>query len=95
MSPSKRERNRRHNRARRRQARGVTVSRFLIAARDGWRCGLCGEPITRTPDLTIDHIVPLCAGGTSHPNNLQAAHRVCNERKGNTLPVSATAEEVA
>lgn len=59
-----------------------------IFARDGWVCGLCAkqiDPDLRHPDPmspSIDHIVPLAAGGSDVPVNLQAAHLVCNTRKG-------------
>lgn len=66
---------RQHRRERRR------VRRLAIAERDGWCCGICGGLIAPA-DLHIDHIVPLCQGGSSHPENLQATHGVCNLRKG-------------
>lgn len=67
---------------------GDLVSRLEVADRSGWRCGLCGKTIRRTleyPDprcLSVDHVVPLSEGGTSDLANLQAAHLVCNLRKG-------------
>lgn len=33
--------------------------------RDGYRCLFCGA----TSPLTTDHIVPVCFGGSNHPNN--------------------------
>lgn len=59
-----------------------------IYARDGWRCGICGEPVDpRAPlnggaDPTIDHIVPISRGGADAPSNVRLAHRLCNLRKG-------------
>lgn len=46
------------------------------------RCGYClsDEALTGTP-LTIDHIVPLAAGGSSERDNLWLACRACNEFK--------------
>jgi hypothetical protein len=55
--------------------------RQRIAERDGWICGICGAPIARA-QLHIDHIVPVCRGGTSDASNLQAAHARCNLAKG-------------
>ena len=47
-------------------------------------CGICGEPM---PDdyglIHIDHILPVSKGGGNDRDNLQAAHAVCNIRKGN------------
>lgn len=45
-------------------------------------CAICGLPPTPTDPLHADHIVPLSMGGTNTPDNLQAAHRTCNIRKG-------------
>lgn len=56
--------------------------------RDGWRCGLCGETIDsqlRWPDpwsASLDHVLPLAAGGQHTRHNTQAAHLQCNIRKG-------------
>ena len=51
-------------------------------------CGICWEPLP--DDLSLidpDHIEPRGMGGAnhdSHPDNIQAAHRPCNRRKGST-----------
>lgn len=42
--------------------------------RDGWRCVFC----QRETSLTVDHIVPVCFGGTSHPSNLRTVCDPCN-----------------
>jgi hypothetical protein len=67
--------------------------RFVIveklAARDGWRCHLCGERIvanTCSPNPrcpTIDHVVPKSKGGSDRLENLKLAHKECNQRRGN------------
>jgi len=75
-------------RARKRGARVETFHRADLAARDGWRCGLCSKPID--PDLawphpkspSVDHVVPLAMGGEHSLANAQLAHLVCNTRKG-------------
>lgn len=67
----------------------VTVADLV--ARDGWVCGLCGDPVDmahRHPhprSLTIDHVVPLSRGGEHSIANTQIAHSVCNTRKGNRM----------
>jgi|688.fasta_scaffold78156_1 hypothetical protein len=69
---------------------GITLN--AVGDRDEWICQLCGEAITDPSSRVgpeapcIDHIVPL-----NHPenhkhghvwDNVQVAHRKCNERKG-------------
>lgn len=60
-----------------------------IFDRDGWVCGLCQDPIpTGVPkrhplSASLDHIVPLSLGGPHTHDNVQAAHLICNGRKGN------------
>jgi 5-methylcytosine-specific restriction enzyme A len=43
-------------------------------------CSQCGT----SEDLTADHLVPLAAGGTSTPENVQVLCRRCNSGKGAT-----------
>ena len=54
-----------------------------LFTRDGGRCGVCGRPVSmEMDDSHVDHIVPASRGGTDDIDNLQLAHRICNERKG-------------
>ena len=48
-----------------------------LAQRDGWGCVFCGAA-TEVETVTIEHFVPLTAGGNSHMANLSLAHRDCN-----------------
>ncbi|MFZ0324738.1 MAG: HNH endonuclease [Actinomycetes bacterium] len=63
-----------------------------MLARDGYICGICTLEIRQDVDvlhplaLTIDHIMPLAAGGADSVDNLQPAHRLCNVEKGDDLP---------
>jgi hypothetical protein len=50
----------------------------IVANRDGVKCGYCGTQF----DLTVDHITPISAGGSNHPDNLQILCRSCNGKKG-------------
>ena len=47
-------------------------------------CGLCKQPVEEK-DATLDHIIPRSHGGTSRWDNLQLAHRECNEIKADTI----------
>lgn len=75
-------------RARKRAAFVSTVNRQAIFRRDRWTCRICGRHLKRNAVVphplapTIDHIVPLAKGGTHEPANVQAAHFLCNSRKG-------------
>ena len=57
----------------------VKLSRREVFARDGHTCQYCG---TTSRDLTIDHVVPRHRGGSHEWENLVAACRICNHRKG-------------
>lgn len=54
-----------------------------ILADAGYRCGYCrsDERITGIR-LSVEHIVPLAAGGLTERANLWRSCRECNERKG-------------
>lgn len=76
----------------RRQARSVLL---MLFARQCGKCFYCGAPMRLVPrgvhhdgrrDLaTIDHKIPVCAGGRSNRGNLVAAHAGCNRAKGDSL----------
>ncbi|EXI92090.1 MAG: hypothetical protein AW12_00833 [Candidatus Accumulibacter sp. BA-94] len=34
-------------------------------------CPVTGQPRGKCPGWVVDHIVPLCAGGADHPQNMQ------------------------
>ncbi len=44
-------------------------------------CQLCGKKIENERDVSIDHIIPKSKGGNWHFNNLQLAHKKCNQKK--------------
>ena len=53
--------------------------RKKVAERDGPNCSYCGV----SEDITLDHIVPVAAGGCKmKSDNLQLLCRACNETKG-------------
>ena len=49
-----------------------------VAARQKWRCAMCGELLTE--DFECDHIVPLHRGGSldNDIDSLQALHKRCH-----------------
>ena len=58
-----------------------------IFDRTGGDCHLCHKPMVfeqygKRTGWVKDHSLPVSRGGTDHPNNLFAAHTVCNLRKG-------------
>ena len=61
-----------------------TVDPDVVFDRDRWRCHLCGKRIDRTLSgrhrlgPTLDHLIPLAAGGEHSYANVAAAHRACN-----------------
>jgi 5-methylcytosine-specific restriction endonuclease McrA len=67
-----------------------------IFERDGWICQICGGPVDRTvprsdrAGATIDHAVPLSAGGLDAPSNVRLAHRACNASRGNRAGQAAS-----
>lgn len=62
-----------------------------VYARDLYTCRLCDLPLDMSARVpaplapTVDHVVPLARGGKHHPENVQAAHFLCNARKGASL----------
>lgn len=66
-----------------------SIDTLTLWYRDEGTCKLCEEKIDiglRFPDMqsmTVDHIVPLTKQGTHTWDNVQAAHFLCNTRKGN------------
>jgi len=77
--------------ARKRGQRVGQVSPAAVYARDFWICQLCGDPLDMdavVPDWyapTVDHIIPLAHGGEHSMANTQAAHFICNSRKGDRV----------
>ncbi len=57
----------------------VKLTRREVFIRDSYTCQYCGR---RTHDLTLDHVVPRSRGGVHSWDNLAAACKPCNHRKG-------------
>lgn len=70
------------------QERPAPLTRFNLFLRDAFRCLYCGRR-QAVEELTFDHLLPRARGGTSHWENLVAACRGCNGRKGDRTPAAA------
>jgi len=57
----------------------MRLTRREVFVRDRYTCQYCGK---QTRDLTIDHVTPKHRGGRHEWENLVAACRNCNHRKG-------------
>jgi len=57
----------------------VKLTRKEILQRDDHTCQYCGK---RANDLTLDHVMPRHRGGQHTWDNVVAACRACNHRKG-------------
>ena len=55
--------------------------RKSVLIRDGYKCGYCGIELTKE-NTTLDHKIPVSAGGKTTYNNLISCCRKCNYTKG-------------
>jgi 5-methylcytosine-specific restriction endonuclease McrA len=66
----------------------------LLRVESGGFCWLCGEyvePGLVVPDeqrASADHFIPHVAGGESTLDNLRLAHFICNQQKGEAIPLA-------
>ena len=76
---------------RKKRIRAAFVERVVpneIYKRDKYICQLCYKPLMMNKKVphheapTVDHVIPIAKGGTHEPNNVQAAHFMCNSLKG-------------
>jgi hypothetical protein len=51
-----------------------------IYEKDNWICQYCGEKVT-PENVTLDHYVPQCKGGTNEKSNLRTSCLLCNSIK--------------
>jgi 5-methylcytosine-specific restriction endonuclease McrA len=68
-------------RARQRAVPNERIDPTIVFERSFGMCGICGKAVDVT-DFHVDHIIPLALGGSHVYENVQAAHPVCNARKG-------------
>ena len=58
--------------------------RLALHIRDGFQCCYCGCDLRNAEPgaVTLDHLVPRCAGGTNDAGNLITACKPCNSSRG-------------
>ena len=61
-----------------RPSRSAAFTRFNLFLRDEFSCQYCGKK----GEMTFDHVLPRCKGGTTSWENVVAACSSCNLRKG-------------
>jgi len=66
-------------------SRFPAFTRFNVFLRDRFTCQYCGG----RDDLTFDHVIPRCKGGTTVWENIVAACSCCNLAKADKLPKQA------
>jgi len=66
----------------------VSFTRYNLFLRDEFRCQYCGQRF-HAKDLTFDHVVPRCKGGTAAWSNIVACCGTDNLHKGNRTPQQA------
>jgi 5-methylcytosine-specific restriction protein A len=57
-------------------------------------CMHCGE-VFEPKELTLDHLMPLARGGTSHPSNCVPSCRPCNQAKKLESPLDSLFDQIA
>lgn len=72
-------------------AKGDKIEHLTLFNLHGWICVICKDPIDpklRQPNplaATVEHVVPLCLGGTHTWDNVGPAHASCNFAKADSL----------
>lgn len=65
------------------------INKQRVFVRDGWRCGICREPVDKRlkfphpRSASLDHVLPMSRGGDHVYANVQCSHLECNSRKSN------------
>jgi 5-methylcytosine-specific restriction endonuclease McrA len=62
-----------------------SFTRRNVFLRDGYKCQYCSQRFS-TGDLSLDHVVPRCRGGTLNWDNAVSCCKKCNGRKGSLMP---------
>lgn len=73
-------------------AQGDHIDHLTLFNLHNWICNICKEaidPRLRFPNImaaTVEHVIPLCKGGTHTWDNTRPAHAKCNFEKGASEP---------
>ena len=67
------------------QFTSMVCNRANVLWRDKNQCQYCGKKYEGS-ELTLDHVIPKSREGTNQWNNIVAACKKCNQRKGNKTP---------
>jgi len=73
-------------------AAGDDINPLVLFELHAWTCYLCRKPINRRLRLpnywaaTVEHLVPLAAGGRHEWSNVVPAHAICNFTKSDAPP---------
>lgn len=51
-------------------------------------CSICGQPILQNQQISLDHHIPKCRGGSDNASNLFIAHKICNSIKNDLMPAN-------
>ena len=59
------------------------INRLAIYLRDSFTCAYCGRDLAQAHprEVTLDHLLPQCDGGTHEASNLITACLSCNSRR--------------
>ena len=71
----------------RRPRQQVALTKKNVLLRDNYTCQYCG--VQSHGPMTVDHVIPKCAGGSPAWENLVCACLDCNNRKNNRTPHDA------
>ena len=77
-----------HERKRLAEANSPLSLRFMVLARDGFRCRYCGRGPKDGAVLQVEHVVPRNRKGVHRSINLRAACEECNLGKGGDVLIS-------
>lgn len=69
----------------------INFSKRAIFYRDNYTCAYCGDRF-KPSELSQDHVIPACQGGTKCWENIVTSCRECNSKKGGRTPDEARME---